>query len=206
MTLSFPANFQAGPGHNWANAIAMATPIAHKGVIAGAKVQAMTTLDLLMRPEIVTQAWEYFRTVQTKNVTYTPLIRPEDTPAIWLNEETMAKYRPELRKYYYDPTKYKTYLDQLGISTPRFASGGEMGSVWLGMVTQSDSRRRSAHSDPRSGSTPWKNGLSTSLHYPRSSVSCAAVTLRARFTPLRVCHGAHSRALRTHAAALVRAS
>jgi len=118
VTLSFPANFQAGPGHNWANAIAMATPVAHKGVIAGAKVQAMTTLDLLMRPEIVTQAWEYFRNVQTKNVTYTPFIRPEDTPAIWLNEETMAKYRPELRKYYYDPTKYKTYLDQLGIKYP----------------------------------------------------------------------------------------
>jgi aminobenzoyl-glutamate utilization protein B len=30
VSLSFPANFQAGPGHNWANAIAMATPIAHK--------------------------------------------------------------------------------------------------------------------------------------------------------------------------------
>ena len=118
VTLNYPANFQAGPGHNWANAIAMATPIAHKGVVAGAKVQAMTTLDLLMRPELVTQAWDYFRNVQTKSVTYTPLIRPEDTPAIWLNEETMAKYRPELKKYYYDPTKYKTYLDQLGIKYP----------------------------------------------------------------------------------------
>jgi aminobenzoyl-glutamate utilization protein B len=118
VTLNFPANFQAGPGHNWANAIAMATPIAHKGVIAGAKVQAMTVLDLLIRPELVAQAWDYFRNVQTKSVTYTPLIRPEDTPAIWLNEETMAKYRPEMKKYYYDPTKYKTYLDQLGIKYP----------------------------------------------------------------------------------------
>ena len=118
VSLSFPANFQAGPGHNWANGIAMATPIAHKGVIAGAKVQAMTVLDVLMRPEIVTQAWDYFRNVQTKNVTYAPLIRPQDTPAIWLNEGTMAKYRPELKKYYYDPTKYKTYLDQLGIKYP----------------------------------------------------------------------------------------
>ena len=45
-------------------------------------------------------------------------IRPQDTPAIWLNEETMTKYRPELKKYYYDPTKYKTYLDQLGIKCP----------------------------------------------------------------------------------------
>jgi aminobenzoyl-glutamate utilization protein B len=118
VSLSFPANFQAGPGHNWANAISMATPIAHKGVIAGAKVQAMTILDVLTRPEVVTQAWDYFKNVQTKNVTYTPLIRPQDTPAIWLNEATMAKYRPELKKYYYDPTKYKTYLDQLGIKYP----------------------------------------------------------------------------------------
>jgi aminobenzoyl-glutamate utilization protein B len=118
VSLSFPANFEAGPGHNWANAIAMATPIAHKGVIAGAKVQAMTMLDILTRPEIVTAAWDYYRNVQTKNTKYTPLIRPDDKPAIWLNEETMAKYRPEMRKYYYDPTKYKSYLDQLGIKYP----------------------------------------------------------------------------------------
>ena len=118
VTLSFPANFQAGPGHSWANAIAMATPIAHKGVVAGAKVQAMTVLDLLMQPEVVSQAWDYFRNVQTKDVKYAPLIRAEDTPAIWLNEGTMAKYRPEMKKYYYDPAKYKTYLDQLGIKYP----------------------------------------------------------------------------------------
>jgi aminobenzoyl-glutamate utilization protein B len=116
--LNFPANFDAGPGHNWANAIAMATPIAHKGVVAGAKVQAMTMLDVLMRPEIVTDAWSYFRNVQTKDTKYTPLIRPEDTPAIWLNEAVMAKYRPEMRKYYYDASKYKSYLDQLGIKYP----------------------------------------------------------------------------------------
>jgi len=116
--LNFPANFQAGPGHSWVNAIAMATPIAHKGVIAGAKVQALTVLDVLTRPEIVTQAWDYFRTVQTKDVKYTPLIRAEDKPATFLNAETMAKYRPEMKKYYYDPTKYKTYLDQLAIKYP----------------------------------------------------------------------------------------
>jgi aminobenzoyl-glutamate utilization protein B len=30
----------------------------------------------------------------------------------------MAQYRPEMRKYYYDPKKYKTYLEQLGIAYP----------------------------------------------------------------------------------------
>jgi len=51
VTLNYPSNIPGLPGHNWANAISMATPIAHKGVTAGAKVQAMTILDLVMRPE-----------------------------------------------------------------------------------------------------------------------------------------------------------
>src|SRR5580698_7516818 len=53
VTLRFPSNIPGGPGHNWANGISMATPIAHKGVIAGAKVQAMTILDILTHPELV---------------------------------------------------------------------------------------------------------------------------------------------------------
>jgi aminobenzoyl-glutamate utilization protein B len=118
ITLNYPANIQAGPGHNWANAVSMATPIAHKGTTAGAKAQAMTLLDIVMRPDVVPAAWDYFNNVQNKNGKYIPLIRPEDTPAIWLNKETMEKYRPEMKKYYYDPTKYKTYLEQLGISYP----------------------------------------------------------------------------------------
>jgi len=122
VSLSFPANIQAGPGHNWANAIAMATPIAHKGTTAGAKVQAMTVLDILMRPEIVQQAWEYFRNVQTKETKYTPLIRPQDKPAIHLNKKIMDQYREQMRKYYFDPTRYKTYLDQLGIKYPTVRS------------------------------------------------------------------------------------
>lgn len=118
VSLSFPANFQAGPGHNWANAIAMATPIAHKGTVAGARVQAMTVIDLLTRPDVVAQAKEYFEKVQTKDRKYTPLIRPQDQPAIHLNKAIMDRYRPEMRKFYYDSTKYKTYLDQLGIKYP----------------------------------------------------------------------------------------
>jgi len=118
VTLNYPANMQAGPGHNWANAITMATPIAHKGVQYGAKVVALTVIDFLMKPELTTQAWDYFTNVQTKDTKYISFIRPEDKPAIWLNEQTMAKYRPEMKKYYYDPSKYKNYLEQLGITYP----------------------------------------------------------------------------------------
>jgi aminobenzoyl-glutamate utilization protein B len=118
VSLSFPANFQAGPGHNWANAIAMATPIAHKGTVAGARVQAMTVIDLLTRADVLAQAREYFDKVQTKAQKYTPLIRPGDQPAIHLNKAIMDRYRPEMRKFYYDATKYKTYLEQLNIKYP----------------------------------------------------------------------------------------
>src|SRR6516162_478069 len=115
VTLRFPANMPGGPGHNWANGIAMATPIAHKGVVAGAKVQAMTMLDILVHPELVKNAWDYFNNIQTKDMKYKTFLRPDDKPAIWLNKETMEKYRPAMQKMYYDPNKYNTYLEQLGI-------------------------------------------------------------------------------------------
>ncbi len=118
VTLRFPSNIPGGPGHNWANAIAMATPIAHKGVIAGAKVQAMTMLDILVNPELVSQAWDYFRNVQSKDVKYQSFLRPDDKPAIWLNQKIMEKYREPMKALYYDAAKYDTYLEQLGIQYP----------------------------------------------------------------------------------------
>jgi aminobenzoyl-glutamate utilization protein B len=118
VVLLYPSNIPNLPGHNWSNGITMATPIAHKGASAGAKVQAMTLLDFLLRPELVQQAWDYFRTVQTKTIHYAPLIRPEDQPALELNVPTMEKYRPAMRKLYYEPTKYATYLEQLGVAYP----------------------------------------------------------------------------------------
>jgi aminobenzoyl-glutamate utilization protein B len=116
--LMYPANIPHLPGHSWANAVAMATPIAHKGSTAGAKVQAMTALDFLLRPELVKQAWDYFRDVQTKEIHYESFLAPEDRPMIEMNKEKMEKFLPQLKKYYYDPAKYKSYLEQLGITYP----------------------------------------------------------------------------------------
>ena len=114
----YPANIPNLPGHSWANAVSMATPIAHKGSTAGAKVQAMTALDFLLQPELVKQAWDYFREVQTKEVHYESFLAPGDKPAIEMNKEKMEQFLPQLKKYYYDPAKYKSYLEQLGISYP----------------------------------------------------------------------------------------
>jgi aminobenzoyl-glutamate utilization protein B len=118
VTLRFPSNIPGGPGHNWANGISMATPIAHKGVIAGAKVQAMTMIDILTHPELVKAAHDYFDNVQTKTEKYKTFLRPDDKPAIWLNQKTMEIYRDKMKPFYYNPDKYDTYLEQLGIKYP----------------------------------------------------------------------------------------
>lgn len=132
--LSFPSNIPGLPGHNWANAIAMATPIAHKGATAGAKAQAMTLLDFMVRPELVESAWRYFRDVQTRDLQYTPLIRPEDRPAIEMNRATMEEFRDQMSKFYYDADRYDTYLEQLGVTYPTFRSAD--GVCRVGQVSQ----------------------------------------------------------------------
>ncbi len=124
VTLRYPSNIPGGPGHNWANGVSMATPIAHKGVVAGAKVQALTMLDILLRAELVQQAWEYFKNVQNKDVQYKSFLRPEDQPAVWLNKKVMEQYRPQMQKMYYDASRYSTYLEQLGIKYPTVKGTG----------------------------------------------------------------------------------
>jgi aminobenzoyl-glutamate utilization protein B len=96
----------------------MATPIAHKGATAGAKAMAMTLLDLIASPALTDSAWSYFRDVQTKDVKYAPVIRPTDKPPIEMNEAAMARFRPAMRRFYYDPARHRTYLEQLGIAYP----------------------------------------------------------------------------------------
>lgn len=118
IVLRYPANIPGTKGHHWADAIAMATPIAHKGSLAGAKATALTLVDLFTNPQILVDAKNYFTNVQTKDIKYKSFIKPNDPPAIFLNKEIMDKYRDQMKKFYYDPSKYKTYLEQLGIAYP----------------------------------------------------------------------------------------
>ncbi|HSJ31930.1 MAG TPA: amidohydrolase [Longimicrobiales bacterium] len=118
VTLRFPSNIPGLPGHHWSNAIAMATPIAHKGATAGAKVMARTALEFFLTPRLVEESWTYFRDVQTKDTKYTPFITANDPPPVWLNTRIMQEFKPRLAEFYYDETKFDTYLEQLGITYP----------------------------------------------------------------------------------------
>lgn len=124
VVLRYPSNIPGTPGHNWADGIAMATPIAHKGVVSGSKVVAATLLDMFTNPTIIENAWDYHKNVQTKDVKYIPFVEATTPPAIHLNKKIMDQFRPQLKKYYYDPSKYKTYLEQLGIQYPQLEKKG----------------------------------------------------------------------------------
>ena len=97
----------------------MATPIAHKGATAGAKALALTLVDLLTKPTIIAQAWDYFRTVQTqRHEVHAPSSarrthrRSSSTRRSWRSSGRRC------RSCYYDPSRYPTYLEQLGITYP----------------------------------------------------------------------------------------
>lgn len=114
----YPSNIPNLPGHHWSNAVAMATPIAHKGIVAGAKAHAMTMIDLFTDPSLLAEVGSYFTDVQTKELKYQSLLREQDVPQIHLNEEIMGQYRDKMRKFYYDADKYDSYLQQLGVDYP----------------------------------------------------------------------------------------
>ena len=78
----------------------------------------MTSLDLLTTPKLRQAAKDYFANVQTKDQKYQPVLSAADKPPVEINREIMARFKPELSKYYYDPSRYPTYLDQIGIKFP----------------------------------------------------------------------------------------
>jgi aminobenzoyl-glutamate utilization protein B len=119
ITLRYPSNVEGMIFHHWSSAMAMATPIAHKGATAGAKVIAATLLDLFQNEALRTEAWRYLREEQLQGISYEPFISASDPPASEKNADTMAEFKERLRPFYYDPAKYNTYLEQLGIDYPQ---------------------------------------------------------------------------------------
>ena len=124
VVLRFPSNIPDVTFHHWSASIAAATPIAHKGANAGAKVVAMTVIDFLTKPEKLDEAKDYFNNVQSKEDFYRPMISEKDPPPFYLNTEKMEKYRDQMEKFYFDETKYDTYLEQLGVDYPEINRPG----------------------------------------------------------------------------------
>src|SRR5688572_2037951 len=93
ITIRYPSNIPNTIGHNVTAAIAMATPIAHKGAVAAGKAAAMTVLDLMATPELIAAAKDYYNNVQLKHTKYDAVLTPQDKPGIHLNKDLMEKMR-----------------------------------------------------------------------------------------------------------------
>jgi aminobenzoyl-glutamate utilization protein B len=105
--VSFPANVPGVPFHHWAAGIAEATPIAHKGTVAGAKVMAGSVVDLLTTPELLQKAKETF-SQEVAGSTYEPLLPPDKKPPVDMNADEMAKYREAMKAHYPNvPIRFK---------------------------------------------------------------------------------------------------
>ena len=78
----------------------------------------MTVIDFLTKPDKLAEAKSYFNNVQSKEDIYRPMISETDPPPSYLNTEKMEKYRDQMEKFYFDETKYDTYLEQLGVDYP----------------------------------------------------------------------------------------
>jgi aminobenzoyl-glutamate utilization protein B len=116
--LRYPGNIPGMTGHHWSSGIAMATPIAHQGANYGARVIAMTAIDVIADPALLAAAKQYFTDVTTKDYQWASLIPLDAHPPIDINRERMARFRPLIEPLIYDPSRFSTYLDQLGVAYP----------------------------------------------------------------------------------------
>ena len=97
--VGFPANVPGIPFHHWSAGAALASSIAHKGTLAGAKALAGSLLDLFTNADDLTRAKQTFRS-EIGDVKYLPLLPPDQKPPIALNRELMEQYRSDMRAHY----------------------------------------------------------------------------------------------------------
>jgi aminobenzoyl-glutamate utilization protein B len=101
--LSFPASVPGISYHNWQAAVTPTSTIAHKGMVAAAKVLAGAMLDFLTKPDLVRQARAEFEKATT-DLRYFTVLPPDAKPPLDLNKDTMDRYRPEMANYYLNRT------------------------------------------------------------------------------------------------------
>jgi aminobenzoyl-glutamate utilization protein B len=97
--LYYPANIPNINAHHWAAGVALATSIAHKGALAGAKVLAAAVLQSLLEPAIVAEAKRTFKE-EVGGINYRPLLPPDQRPPVELNRAMMERFRPLQSAHY----------------------------------------------------------------------------------------------------------
>jgi aminobenzoyl-glutamate utilization protein B len=97
--LYYPANIPHISNHHWAAGVALATSIAHKGAVAGAKVLAASLLECFSNPAVVEEAKRTFGQ-EVAGAQYISLLPRHQKPPTDLNRATMEKFRPLQQRHY----------------------------------------------------------------------------------------------------------
>lgn len=95
----FPSNVPHLVYHHWTAGSALATSIAHKGGVAGAKAMAASVIDFLKDPALVARAKQTFAE-EIGGQAYRPLLPGGQKPPADLNQAVMDKYRPLMEPHY----------------------------------------------------------------------------------------------------------
>jgi aminobenzoyl-glutamate utilization protein B len=95
----YPSNVPNINSHHWGAGVALATSIAHKGAVAGAKAFAAALTECFADPSILTEAKRTFRE-ELGGVEYKSMLPPDQKPPVELNRALMEKFRPTMAKHY----------------------------------------------------------------------------------------------------------
>jgi aminobenzoyl-glutamate utilization protein B len=97
--MTFPGSVPGIGYHRWPAAVTPTSTMAHKGMVAGAKVLAASAIDLLTNPDLLQKAKAAFAE-DTKDTKYFSLLPDDAKPQLDLNKEVMEKLRPAMSKFY----------------------------------------------------------------------------------------------------------
>jgi len=97
--LYFPATVPNISFHHWVAGVPLATSIAHKGAVAGAKVMAASIVECFSNPAVVDEARRTFKE-ELGGTEYRSLLPPGQKPPVILNRATMEKFRPLMAQHY----------------------------------------------------------------------------------------------------------
>lgn len=95
----FPANIPNISYHHWAAGVALATSIAHKGAVAGAKVLASSLIEIFANPAVVEESKKTFAE-ELGDSRWFSMLPKDQKPPVNLNRATMERYRETMRAHY----------------------------------------------------------------------------------------------------------
>ena len=95
----FPGNVPHLPFHHWTAGAALATSIAHKGGLAGAKALAASAIEFFQDNTLVAETKASFGR-ELAGTVYRPLLPDDQRAPAHLNLALMEKFRPQMEAHY----------------------------------------------------------------------------------------------------------